>query len=280
MNNDTAPAPYNILVIGAPRSGTSLTTAIFARKGYHVGPMEEEGVRSGDEHNPFGYFEADDVIAQNVALFRRVGYAEHNTWLEQPITDAEIRALGALEPSDEDRAFLETYRAREPWVWKDPRLTLTLGYWWRLMDPERIRVVFAARDPRDILNSFLRMGWCTEAADSKAEALRRIHQHLQAARDAIAQHDIPHIEINYREYLDDPEGVARRLGAFCGIELSAADLNVQPDLAHTSVRGRFSAWLRRQIDHGSLKPLRRLRPLVPDWVLRAVFPEKKYVRRR
>jgi hypothetical protein len=271
--------PRNIIVIGAPRSGTSLTTAIFTRVGYYVGPMEEEGVRGGDENKPVGYFEADDVINQNVELFKRVGYPEHNTWLEQPISDAQVGALPELEPSEEDRAFLESYVARAPWVWKDPRLTLTLGYWWKLLDPDTTGVVFAARDIEDILNSFLRMGWCEDEASSKQEALRRINQHLQAARDAIAASQVPHITINYREYLQDPENVARRLSEFCRVPISASDLNVRRDLAHTSVRGRLSAWLRRQIDRGPLRPLRHLKPLVPKGLLEAVFPEKKYTRR-
>lgn len=271
-------APRNIIVIGAPRSGTSLTTSVFARKGYHVGPIEDDAVRAGDEHNPFGYFEADDVINQNVALFRRVGYAEHNTWLEKPISDAQVVALAGLEPSDQDREFLETYAARAPWVWKDPRLTLTLAYWWQLMDPMTTGVVFAARDIEDILRSFLRMGWCKDTERSRTEALRRIHQHLKAARDAMAAHHIPHITIDYREYVEDPKGVAERLSAFCRIPVSVADLNVRPDLAHTTARGKLSAWLRRQIDRGPLAPLRHLKPLVPKRVLHAVFPEKKYTR--
>lgn len=269
--------PRNIIVIGAPRSGTSLTTAIFARKGYYVGPIEEDGVRTGDEHNPFGYFEADDVIAQNVGLFRKVGYPEHNTWLERPISDEEISAIARLPPSAEDRQFLASYASREPWVWKDPRLTLTLGYWWKLMDPETTGVVFAARDEGDIFNSFLRMGWYQNDGPSRSEALRRIRQHLKAAREAIAGLQIPHITIDYWEYLEKPEDVAQRLGKFCRLRLSAEDLNVRRDLAHTSAKGRLSAWLRRQVDGGVLQALRHLKPLVPRAVLHWAFPEKKYV---
>jgi hypothetical protein len=272
------PKPRNILVIGVPRSGTSLTTAIFARKGYHVGPMAEESVRSGDEHNPFGYFEADDVIDRNVALFQRVGYPEHNTWLEQPISDDQIAALGELEATEEDRLFIAQYATRTPWIWKDPRLTLTLGYWWRLMDPHNTGVVFAARKVDDILRSFLRMGWCNDSEVSRNEARRRIEQHLRAAREAIARLDIPHVTVQYHEYLENPASVAERLAAFCRVPISVADMNVRPDLAHTSPRGRFSAWMRRQVDRGPLGPLRHLKPWAPKWLLNALFPEKKYTK--
>jgi hypothetical protein len=268
--------PRNIIVIGAPRSGTSLTTAIFDRKGYYVGPIEEENVRAGDEHNPFGYFEADDVIAQNVGLFRRVGYPEHNTWLEQPISDDQIDAIARLPPSDEDRRFVASYASRQPWAWKDPRLNLTLAYWWQLMDPTTTGVVYAARSETDIFNSFMRMGWYRNEESSRTEALRRIRQHLKAARDAITAHDIPHIAIDYREYLENPQAVAARLSEFCRVDISPEDLNVRADLAHSSGRGRISAWLRRQLDTGALQPLRHLKPLIPSSVLHWLFPEKKY----
>ena len=70
--------------------GTSLTAGVFGRCGYFVGNITERHMREGDAGNPFGYFEADDVIAKNVELFQRAGFKFHNTWLFYPITEAAI----------------------------------------------------------------------------------------------------------------------------------------------------------------------------------------------
>ncbi|MEJ2363028.1 MAG: hypothetical protein P8Z75_16755 [Gammaproteobacteria bacterium] len=49
---------FNTIVVGMPRSGTSMTAAIFARAGYYVSGDDEKQLRIGDEYNPDGYWEA------------------------------------------------------------------------------------------------------------------------------------------------------------------------------------------------------------------------------
>jgi hypothetical protein len=271
--------PRNILVIGVPRSGTSLTTAVFARKGYHVGWIEDEGTRCGDERNPFGYFEADDVIGKNVALFKRVGYGEHNSWLRAMISEAHIRQIAELTPSDDDRRFVDSYQARAPWIWKDPRLCLTLSYWWKLMDPQTTGVILTQRDVADVLRSFDVMGWIGEGEQkiSREKACARIERHLSAAGAAIAALHIPHIAIDYREYLNDPQAVARRLSEFCGLHVSVHDLNVKTELAHSTLWGRFLAFCRLRLNRGLSRYLGNLKRLIPTRLAQALFPEKKYV---
>jgi len=69
----------NAIVLGMPRSGTSMTAAIFARQGYFLAADTNEELRPGDEHNPAGYFEASGLVERNAHLFRRVGYTAHNS---------------------------------------------------------------------------------------------------------------------------------------------------------------------------------------------------------
>jgi hypothetical protein len=58
----------NYLILGAGRSGTSLTALLLARAGYHVCTRSN----SPDDGNPFGYFEDLDVIAANEAILKSV----------------------------------------------------------------------------------------------------------------------------------------------------------------------------------------------------------------
>jgi hypothetical protein len=72
--------PKNVIVVGMPRSGTSLTASIFSRKGYYVSGNEARELQAGDGHNPFGYCEAKGLIERNVELFSAAGYPHDNTW--------------------------------------------------------------------------------------------------------------------------------------------------------------------------------------------------------
>lgn len=277
--SDLSRQPKNVLVVGVPRSGTSLTSAVFSRKGYHVGWIEKDTGRLGDEANPFGYFEADDVIAKNVEIFQRIGYSEDNTWLRTMITEEQIRQIDALEPSQEHKEFLRQYDTHAPWIWKDPRLTLTLPYWWKILDARTTGVILVRRDPEECYQSFIRCGWYQPGEQARQEVLHRIEVHWNAALRAIEKYEIPHIIIHYDEYLNKPESVARKISEFCGLSLEVNDLNVQKELNHSSRLGQFSTWVRHKQDQGVFRYFRVLKPLIPRAVLAWLLPEKKYVQR-
>lgn len=273
---DLSIRPLNILIVGMARSGTSMTAAILARKGYYVGSIANTHLRDGDDDNPDGYFEADDLVASNVEVLRRAGFKFHNTWMYELISQQAVSRINTLHPLLEHRRFVESYQSRTPWLWKDPRLCFTLRYWWQLMNPNTTGVVFVKRDPTAIYRSFLRLGWCRGGAAERAKVRRCVDAHTRAAANAVHSLRIPHIVIDYSEYLDRPGDVAMRLAGFCGIKLAVLDLNVRYDLNHSTFRGRLSARVRRSVDYGVLRHARRVRNLVPDRVLTVVFPEKKY----
>ena len=196
--------PKNVVVVGMPRSGTSLTASIFARQGYFLAPDEESELRDGDGDNPDGYFEADSLVEANARVLSRAGFDRHNTWLYEPIDDARTAAIRDLEPLPEDRELLSQYEANTPWLWKDPRLCYTLAYWWPLFNHDTTRVLLACRDAGQIWNSFLRLGWRQDTETERADVFERVERHIGAARATIDAFDIPHIEVDYAEYASQP----------------------------------------------------------------------------
>jgi hypothetical protein len=269
--------PKNVIVVGAPRSGTSLTSAIFARQGYFVGGAARPAVVQGDDYNPFGYFEADDLIERNVALFRRVGYEFHNSWLFDPISADAIDRIAELTPDVADRELLARYDTRSPWLWKDPRLCLTLPYWARLVDPSNTAVLLILRNPDDVYWSFRRKGWCGCGETARQSALDRILQHMQAAQAAVERLSIPHLTIEYDDFRNRPLPLAQQISELTGLHLTVEDLNFRPDLDHSSPRGRLAGYSRIILKKLPRSSLRHLERLVPRCVQSALFPERKYV---
>jgi hypothetical protein len=267
----------NVLVVGAPRSGTSLTSAIFARKGYYVGGAARAAVQHGDDYNPFGYFEADDVIERNVALFRRVGYDFHNTWLFEPMSDDAIRRLAAQPPDVADQELIAHYDTRAPWLWKDPRLSLTLSYWAKVIDWQSCVVVLILRDPEDVYWSFRRKGWCAAGESARHAAIARIRQHMETAQSTVDRLQMPHIAIDYRDFKDRPGFLAEQLSALAGLQLSPDDLNFRPELDHSSARGRLAGYGRIMLKKLPRSSLRRLERFVPRCIQAVLFPERKFV---
>lgn len=264
----------NVIVVGMPRSGTSLTASVFARHGYHVGSIRRGRYREGDEHNPFGYFEADDLVRRNAQLFGRVGFPHHNTWLFDRMPDEQRRRIATLEIESCDVDLVERYAAHRPWMWKDPRLTYTIGYWCRLVDPSTTAVVVVRRRPDDVVASFRRMGWTVQP-----DLLQRVVEHVDAAEEALRTAGVPYLLVDYEDYLRRGEEAARRLGQHTGLALSVDDLNVHEELNHAARRAWVQCSLRSM---GMRLPVgwrRVLRRHLPRPVLERLLPELRYVAR-
>lgn len=264
--------PKNILVVGMPRSGTSLAAALFTRKGYFVGDIESERLRTGNSKNPFGFFEADELVERNVNILRRAGYEFHNTWLFSPISDSAINAVPQLPPEQADRDFVQRYEARAPWLWKDPRLCITLPYWWKLLDHERVAVVLTTRDSADIYWSFRRFGWNL----ARDDVVRRVEQHVRAAKRAVDALGIPHVAVGYNEYRERPAHVANVLSRLAEIELTPDDLNFRPELDHSSPGGKATTVALAMVKKLPRAPVRRVERQAPRWLLGRLFPERAY----
>lgn len=182
--------------------------------------------------------------------------------------------LANLTPAPEDRTFLQQYEANAPWVWKDPRLCYTLGYWGRMLDPATTRVVLTLRDPQAIYLSFVRLGWRGETPADRADVMARIAGHWAAARDAILTHEIPCLEVRYEDFASDPDGVARALARFCELDLGPNDLGFNRKFDHSGPRGRLAVRVDRVITAMPQGARTLLKKLTPGAIVRALFPER------
>jgi len=262
----------NVIIVGPPRSGTSLTSDIFARRGYYTG----EGLRVGDDYNPFGYYEAEDLIAANVSLFESVEFPHHNTWKFDPITPAQTDSIGRIPVQAEHRALADHWNRHSPWMWKDPRFAITLGYWAQFIDHNATGVILTTRNPEDVYWSFRRKGWCDSGADDRKRAISIIEQHADNARQVVDRLGLPHITIDYNEYHDAPTEVAARISGFTRMIVSVSDLNFHTELDHSTGSIRLAGHLRALLKKLPRGPLRQLSRLVPQRVQSLLIPERRF----
>jgi hypothetical protein len=78
---------------------------------------------------------------------QRVSVGEDYTKRFVPRAIATIAALAGGEPDGEYRALVADCDSHAPWMWKDPRLWLTIRFWAPLLTWPRIRVLLLSRDP-------------------------------------------------------------------------------------------------------------------------------------
>ena len=266
--------PKNVLVVGMPRSGTSMTAAIFANNGYFVAEDQNKELRASDEYNPSGYWEAEPLIQCNAEIFAAAGFKHDNTWLYDSITDDQANAILSLQPSVKHQQLVDKFNQHNPWIWKDPRLCYTLGYWWPLLDATTTSVLFLKRDPKEIYNSFIRLKWRSTSQEDKADVLLRIQKHLDATEAALKKYNIPHIVIHYSDYKNHPEKTADKLSRFFDLHLNKDDLGYQNKYNTHSLRGTL---LRITDKIGDLLPhnIRTIiKKLIPTFIWKKVNPHR------
>jgi len=143
----TSVSPEPVLVIGGMhRSGTSLTASLLQGAGLFIG-ARLMGPYKGNEK---GHFEDLDFYDFHKKALAANGLQE----------DGFISLGGPRVPTDLEHVAMELVaerRARRiPWGWKDPRTTLFLDFWRRLLPEARFLFVF--RSPWAVMDSLVRRG--------------------------------------------------------------------------------------------------------------------------
>jgi hypothetical protein len=262
----------NLLITGMARSGTSLTTRVFVRKGYYVGDVH----MPAGLINPLGFFEPEAIVSLNVELLEEAGFPHHNTWRYETVSAAVVEKMARLPIRDAHRRLLDHYNAHAPWVWKDIRFSYTLPFWLRFLDVSTLRILVVRRRLSGILHSIERMdaqdGHKTDFAAMQA----RIDDHIITLCSILKSHGIAHLEVEYDDYFDHPAELAARMAAFTGIELSEGDLGVVPSLNHDRLLDRLLTVVRAQLNRSSLAPVRlALKRVVPPSVQAVLVPERE-----
>ena len=147
-----------VCVIGAPRSGTSLTTNVLNMLGVHLGG-EDELMPAQPGQNPAGFWEHEALVRFNDELLASISerpVREGEGWREAVPPGQGWETQAPLAPLRQTaQELLSSSFGRSPlWGWKDPRTSLTLPFW-QLLVPNLMNVI-CLRHPLDVAASLHR----------------------------------------------------------------------------------------------------------------------------
>lgn len=173
-----------IVILAAPRSGSSMTAGIFSQHGVWTGRCRE-----GSPHNPKGYFENLDVKQFLVDHFGKLEAAAKKLCYSYKFEDMVL----ALEPTD-------------PWLVKHSAL-----YWevWSDFNP---KFLFVRRDPESVFQSNKDCGFGTsreiiELHGKVMDTVEKRHGGCNIYTDSLVQGDYTSLEeaFAYCEIDFDPQ---------------------------------------------------------------------------
>lgn len=150
------------IITGMHRSGTSLTASILQSAGVNIGRRLMEAT----EFNAKGYFENPDFFEFHLDAFRALGVNIDGWTLEENL---QINA----PLIDRAKYIVEQNGLSSVWGWQEPRTTLFLDFWAKLLPEARFLLIY--RSPWEVADSLYRRG--DEMFQSQPELAIKYWQH-------------------------------------------------------------------------------------------------------
>ncbi len=147
-----APAhPAGVLVLGMHRSGTSAATRLVNLLGPRTCVAED--LINDPRGNSKGHWESQTLVDLNDRILGDMGRA---WWCPPPALEhyCEAAARVSVTPAEAVEVF-DKVHVSSPWVWKDPRATVTLPFWRAALARPMVAVVIF-RNPLDVAASLQR----------------------------------------------------------------------------------------------------------------------------
>jgi hypothetical protein len=190
-----------VVVLGMHRSGTSAVAGLLHLAGV---PLPDERFLVGrGRFNPNGFFEIQPLNLVNESLLRAFG----GDWSAPPALepgwtgDARVRATVR-----KGRKIFSAIMPVDAWLWKDPRLCLTLPLWRDIAGPPPA-VFLVLRNPLEVAGSLV-------ARNGFSPQLSLALWERYTASAAAVSEGCPVAVTEYGAVLDDPGGWSRTARAW------------------------------------------------------------------
>lgn len=206
--------PDNVIILTGGLTGSSALAGLLAAAGFWSG----EGTFRKRDYNTY---ENSELIRLNRQLMQQVDAGEEYTMRFLPEAIDRIAALAGVEDPREYRALVEECDAHAPWLWKDPRLWLTIRFWRELLDWSRIRVLLLRRDHLQAWVS------CTQRRQIQTyEYARRYNESIQRSlREFLDANSIRYLPVLFEDLIVKPEREVTRLASFLDADVTMEHLH-------------------------------------------------------
>jgi hypothetical protein len=202
----------NVIILTSGISGSSVLTGLIARAGYWTGDKTHK--------KEYDTYENEGLIRSNLRLFREAAYTGDYASKFTPDDISRIAALSGKIDEQPFLHFLEDCNQHRPWVWKDPRLWLTIRYWKKFLLLENCSYLLLTR-------SFIRC-WVSSNLRRHITSYGELKGYEQAIQHTfisfLNDNKLPYLHLTYEALIAQPEETIQRLNAFLGTHLTVDDL--------------------------------------------------------
>jgi len=209
-----ADSKYNVVILTSGLSGSSVLAGLIARGGYWTGESTHKKPGEYETH------ENEELIRLNRRLFNEAGYAGNYTMEFSSEPFASLKGLQTSIDLQPYRDFIARCDQHRPWLWKDPRLWLTIYFWKDLLPLQNCRFVLITR-------SYFNC-WVSQTLRRHIRSYGSMKRYEQSVRESLtaflAANGLQYLRLTYEDLIGKPEPSINALNSFIGASLTPKDL--------------------------------------------------------
>jgi hypothetical protein len=203
----------NAIILTPGLAGSSVLTALVARAGYWTG---DHTFKKED----YDTHENEQLVDLNKRLFSAAGYRGDYTMEFSPTPVERIAALyGRIDPKPYED-FLMLCNQNRPWIWKDPRLWLTIRYWRHFLNRDECAYIILTRD--------LWQMWLSTTLRRQIQTFDYLQRYVDGIVGSVKAYledsGGQYLSLEYEELILRPEPAIAQINQLLGTELVLDDL--------------------------------------------------------
>lgn len=202
----------NVIILTGGLAGSSVLTALLSKAGYWVGG---DTIKKSD----YNTWENAKLVELNNKILSDANFVDDWVMEFDPgYIDKVASSFGSLDHETYGQFYTECERHR-PWIWKDPRLWLTIRYWSRFFDKNDVFFLTIRREGLQ--------AWISTTLRRQIQTYghaRRYNDGInRTISDFLVGGGYDYLDILYEDLLLHPEVIIEKINRGAGVALTVED---------------------------------------------------------
>jgi len=203
----------NVIILTSGLTGSSVLTGLISQAGYWTG---DKTIKKKD----YDTFENAELVDLNLRIFKEANYKGNYLTNFSPEALARINSLAKTVDSSVYSAFVEKCNQHGPWVWKDPRLWMTIHFWKDILNLNECKFLVLTRNFRQLWVSTILRRQIVSYRGSQA-----YEQHVtDSAIGFLKRNQLSYLPVRYEDLVVRPAPTIAKLNAYLGTDLTIDNL--------------------------------------------------------
>ena len=202
----------NVIILTGGISGSSVLASLISRAGYWTG-TDTHKKTDYNTHENLGLVELNKQLLNAAQVDGQYTMVFKQQYLDQ------VEEVQRNIDTQAHREFVAQCNQHRPWLWKDPRLWLTMGFWQQFLDLDDIQFIFITREDLQ--------AWISTTLRRQIQTYQYSKRYNGDVSNSIVkflqQNNQPYLQLSFEQLICQPEATIAKLNDYLGTALTMDD---------------------------------------------------------